>query len=113
VTPPRQVDVDGSPIRYVGSVPMPSGEPAPVYTDTDPHVCNSYCRAGGHAELLYREDPGSLSRQTVQAIADRWLAGRPVLDLRPAPEAPLPAGYSAAWLVTYGPMPVADMEAER
>ena len=113
MTRSTQPDAETPAIRYVGTIPLPSGDRAPVCVSVHRHRCNPYCRAGTHAELLYSEDPDTLHPLTAQAIADLVFCGRPILEVRPAYEAPLPAGYAAAWLVTYGPVPAADVEAER
>ena len=90
-------------VRYVGTVQLPAEEPHPIYASTAQHVCSAYCRGGRHTELLYREEPDGLSRTLLQAVADLVTPGINVLDVQPAPEAPLPDGFSTAWLVTYGP----------
>ncbi len=104
-------------VRYMGTVQTAAGQSCPVYAAVEPHVCNPYCRDGGHAELLYREEDGPPTLTFVQAVATLVSPGRPVLDVRPAPEAPLPPGFRGAWLVIYGPVPapggVADTEAQR
>lgn len=91
-----------SDVRYVGLVEA-AGELQPIYASNERHVCSPYCRYGGHAELVYREDDDVLTRELAQSIADLVSPGRAVLDVRPAPEALLPEGFRTAWLVTYGP----------
>jgi len=90
-------------VRFAGTVDSPDGEPQPIYVSTDGHVCSVYCGSGRHAELLYREEPGPLAPALVQAAVDLIRPGLAVLDVQPAPEAPLPDGFTTAWLVTYGP----------
>jgi hypothetical protein len=87
--------------RYVGIVDA-GGLPRPVYASTRRHQCNPYCQGGRHADLLFREECGALTRGLAQQVADLVAPGRRVLDVQPAPEAPLPEGFRTAWLVTYG-----------
>jgi hypothetical protein len=90
-------------IRYAGAVRVQDDVIQPVYAGTERHACNPFCRAGQHAELLYREEPDRPSIALAQAVTDLVMPGRRVLDVQSAPEAPLPAGFRTAWLVTYGP----------
>jgi hypothetical protein len=90
-------------VRYVGLVEAAGGELQPVYASNERHLCSPYCRDGGHAELVYREDDDVLSRELAQSIADLVSPGRAVLEVWPAHEALLPEGFRRAWLVTYGP----------
>ncbi len=90
-------------VRYVGTVQLSAEEPHPIYASTERHVCSAYCRGGRHTEVLCRGEPGAPTRTLVQAIADLVTPGIQVLDVQPAPEAPLPDGFCTAWLVTYGP----------
>lgn len=90
-------------VRFVGTIDSPDGVPQPIYVSTGQHVCSVYCRDGRHAELLYREEPGPLTQAFVEAAVDMVSPELAVLDVQPAPEAPLPDGFATAWLVTYGP----------
>lgn len=89
--------------RYVGDLRVEAQVVRTIYASTERHVCSPYCRAGRHAELIYREELDTLTIALAQAIADLASPRCLVLDVRPAPEARLPAGFRAAWLVTYGP----------
>lgn len=89
-------------VRYAGTVPLPSGEHAPVYVSVERHECNAYCVGGRHAELLYCADSDPLPMAVLQAICELVSPAWAVLDVRPAPELPLPTGIKAAWLITYG-----------
>jgi hypothetical protein len=84
-----------------------------VYVAAEPHACSPYCRDGDHAELLYRAEDDTPTRAHIEAVAalasPRWR----VLDVQPAPEAPLPPDIRGAWLVTYGRVPAACEEATR
>jgi hypothetical protein len=103
--------------RYLGTIQDLAGEPRPVYASIERHQCNACCRDGRHADLLFLEEHDVVTSALVQAVADLVSPGRPVLDVQPAPEVPLPDGYRTACLVTYGPLSaspvVAELEAER
>jgi hypothetical protein len=94
--------MNGTEVRYVGYVQISADEVQPVYVSTTPHACNPCCRGAMHAELLYRQEPDAVTRALAQAAADLTAPGFVVLDVQPAPEAPLPDGYRTAWLVIYG-----------
>jgi hypothetical protein len=89
--------------RFVGVVEAEAARP--TYAATESHVCNPYCGGGRHAELLYRQEPDALTPTLAQAIANLVSPRLLVVDVQAAPEAPLPAGFRTAWLVTYGAQP--------
>jgi hypothetical protein len=93
--------------RFKGFVTGPDGEPWPIFVSTEQHACSPYCRGGAHAAMLYREEADELTRELVQSVADLVAPGRILLDVQPVVEAPLPDGYTTAWLITYGPLPAA------
>jgi hypothetical protein len=103
--------------RFKGVVTGPDGEPWPIFVSTERHVCSPYCRDGAHAVMLYREEADELTRELVQSVADLVAPDRIVLDVQPVAEAPLPDGFTTAWLVTCSPLPAARSasvaEAER
>jgi hypothetical protein len=86
-----------------------------VFVSTERHECSPYCRDGAHAELLYREETEPPTTELVQSAVDLVSPGRTVLDVQAVAEAPLPEGYTTAWLVIYGSLRdhSADLEAER
>jgi hypothetical protein len=89
-------------LRFAGAIEERGGKVTPIYVSVERHVCGVHCFRHAHVELLYRADTDPVSRDLAQTVVDIAIPGLQVLHVRRAHGVPLPAGYRAAWLVTYG-----------